>query len=221
MALRSREPELERVRTMFLQMCVRAESMVRLAVRSVMERDPAMGRSVVAADRELDRLELEIDRQCMRILAIQRPVGRELRLVTTCMKMVTDLERIGDLAVNIAERGLDLTQGAGVEPGLDIQRMGDVAADMIRMAADAFVAGDAELARRLIEQDAEVDALNRQAFNHWVDAIGAHPDQANRALALTSMSKYLERVADHACNLGEMVVFLVEGEDMRHGHVGQ
>lgn len=220
MALRSRDPELERVRTLFLQMCVRAESMVRLAVRSVMERDPAMGRSVVAADRELDRLELEIDRQCMRILAIQQPVGRELRLVTTCMKMVTDLERVGDLSVNIAERGLELTQGAGVEPGLDLQRMGEIAADMIRAAADAFVAGDTEIARALIAQDEEVDALNRQAFERWIEAIGVHPDQANRAMALTSISKYLERVADHACNLGEMVVFLVEGEDMRHGHGG-
>lgn len=221
MALRSRDPDLERVRTLFLQMCVRAEAMVRLAVRSVMERDPEMGRSVVAADRELDRLEVEIDRQCLRILALQQPVGRELRLVTTCMKMVTDLERIGDLAVNVAERGLELTQGAGVEPGLDLQRMGELAADMIRAAADAFVAGDADIAKALIARDKEVDRLNREAFSRWIQAIGAHPDQANRALALTSISKYLERVADHACNLAEMIVFLVEGEDMRHGQAGK
>lgn len=221
MALRSRDPDLERVRTLFLQMCVRAEAMVRLAVRSVMERDPEMGRSVVAADRELDRLEVEIDRQCLRILALQQPVGRELRLVTTCMKMVTDLERIGDLAVNVAERGLELTQGAGVEPGLDLQRMGELAADMIRAAADAFVAGDADIAKALIARDKEVDRLNREAFSRWIRAIGAHPDQANRALALTSISKYLERVADHACNLAEMIVFLVEGEDVRHGQAGK
>lgn len=221
MALRSRDPDLERVRTLFLQMCVRAEAMVRLAVRSVMERDPEMGRSVVAADRELDRLEVEIDRQCLRILALQQPVGRELRLVTTCMKMVTDLERIGDLAVNVAERGLELTQGAGVEPGLDLQRMGELAADMIRAAADAFVAGDADIAKALIARDKEVDRLNREAFSRWIQAIGAHPDQANRALALTSISKYLERVADHACNLAEMIVFLVEGEDVRHGQAGK
>ena len=187
--MRSRDPELERVRTLFLQMCVRAESMIRLAVRSVMERDPVMGRSVVSADREMDRLEVEIDRQCLRILALQQPVGRELRLVTTCMKMVTDLERIGDLSVNIAERGLELDQGPGVQPGIDLHRMGEVAADMIRAAADAFVASDAAIARALIRRDAEVDALNRSNFEHWIQTIHAHPDQANRALALTSIGR--------------------------------
>lgn len=219
MALRSRDPEFERVRTLFLQMCVRAESMVRLSVRSVMERDPVMGRSVVAADREMDRLEIEIDRQCLHILESSRPSGRELRLVTTCMKMVTDLERIGDLAVNVAERGIELTRRSGVEPGLDLVRMGEVAADMVRAAADAFVDADPDIARALIARDAEVDQLNREAFARWTRAIGAHPDQADRALALTSISKYLERVADHACNLAEMIVFLVEGEDMRHGRM--
>jgi len=217
MAYRSpAEAEQERIRTLFLQMCVRAESMVRLAVRSVVDRDPALGRSVVSADRDLDKLEVEIDRLCLNFLARRSPVGVELRTITTVMKMVTDLERIGDLAVNIAERGLYLTAGSGMEPGLDLPRMGELAADMIRMAADAFLEGNAELARELIARDREVDDLNREAFSKWIGAMSAHPDQVDRALSLTSMSKHLERVADHACNLGEMVVFLVEGEDVRH-----
>lgn len=210
------EAELDRIRTLFLQMCVRAESMVRLALRSVLDRDPSLGRSVMAADRELDALELEVDRQCLHFLATRHPVGTELRTITTMMKMVTDLERVGDLAVNLAERGLELSSGIGIEPGTDLPMMGEIAADMVRMAADAFLEGDATLARELIRRDRTVDQLNREAFEKWITAMAAHPDQVKRALALTSMSKYLERIADHACNLGEMVVFLVEGEDVRH-----
>lgn len=191
--------------------------MVRLAVRSVVDRDLSLGRSVVVADRELDRLEVEIDRLCLRYLATRQPIGLELRTITTMMKMVTDLERIGDLSVNIAERGLELSSGTGIEPGLDLPKMAEIAADMVRMAADAFLEGDPVIARELIGRDAEVDELNRLAFDKWVHAQQANPDQAERVQGLISMSKYLERVGDHACNLGEMVVFLVEGRDMRHG----
>lgn len=211
------EAELDRIRTMFLQMCVRAESMVRLAARSVVDRDLSLGRSVVSADRELDQLEVEIDKLCLRYLALRQPVGTELRTITTVMKMVTDLERIGDLSVNVAERGLELSAGTGIEPGLDIPRMAEIAAEMVYMATEAFLNGDARIARDLIARDKEVDELNRKAFEKWLHAMAAYPDQVDRALSLTSMSKYLERIADHACNLGEFVVFLVEGRDMRHG----
>ena len=135
------------------------------------------------------------------------------------MKMVTDLERIGDLSQNVAERGLELSAGIGLEPGTDLRTMGEVAADMVRMAADAFLEDSAPIARSLIARDQRVDDLNRQIFQKWLAAMAAHPDQANRALAITSMSKHIERIADHACNLAEMVVFLVEGQDMRHSHL--
>lgn len=210
------EAELDQIRTLFLQMCTRAESMVRLSVRSVVDRDASLGRSVVAADREIDRLEIEIDGLCLRYLASHKPTGAELRTIITTMKMVTDLERVGDLSVNLAERGLELSAGVGIEPGTDVSVMGELAAEMLRMAADAFLGQDPRLARQLIQRDREVDQLNREAFQRWLTAMAAHPDQVDRALALTSVSKYLERIADHACNLGEMIVFLVEGEDMRH-----
>jgi len=213
--------ELEQVRTLFLQMCVRAESMVRLAVRSVVDRDPSLGRSVVAADRELDLLELDIDSRCFNFLAVRKPVGLELRTITTIMKMVTDLERIGDLSVNVAERGLELSAGIGLEPGTDLRTMGETSADMVRMAADAFLESSTTVARELIARDQRVDDLNREILQKWLAAMAAHPDQANRALAVTSMSKYIERIADHACNLAEMVVFLVEGHDMRHPHLSR
>ena len=211
------EAELDHIRTLFLQMCVRSESMVRVAMRSVLDRDPTLGRSVIAADRELNSLEVEIDRLCLQYLARRKPIGTTLRMITTIMKMVTDLERIGDLSVNVAERGLELTAGVGIEPGTDMPAMAEIAADMVRTAADAFLDGDPRQARALIERDREVDDLNRLALERWIRAMVAHPDQADRALALTSMSKYLERIADHACNLGEMIVFLVEGQDVRHG----
>jgi phosphate transport system protein len=217
MAYRSpAEADLERIRTLFLQMCVRAESMVRLAVRSLVDRDQSLGRSVVQADIEVDRLELEIDRLCVRFLAVRQPVGTELRTITTILKMVTDLERIGDLSVSVAERGLELSSGVGLEPGLDLPRMAELAADMVRMAADAFLDGSATMARDLILRDRDVDELNRQAFRKWTQHMVAYPDQVDRAFALVSVSKNLERVADHACNLAEMIVFLVEGRDVRH-----
>lgn len=218
MAYRSpAEAELDRIRTLFLQMCVRAESMVRLSIRSLVDRDLALGRSVIDTDTELDRLEIEIDRLCLRYLAARQPVGTELRSITTTMKMVTDLERIGDLSVNVAERGLELSAGTGVEPGLDLPRMADIAADMVRMAADAFLDADPAIARALIERDREVDELNRKAIEKWLHAIRAYPDQTDRSYSLSSVSRYIERIADHACNLGEMIVFLVEGRDIRHG----
>jgi phosphate transport system protein len=166
----------------------------------------------------MDRLEVEIDRLCLTFLADRHPVGTELRTITTILKMVTDLERIGDLSVNVAERGLELSSGTGIEPGMDMPRMAELAADMVRLAADAFLGGDPVLAREILRRDREVDELNRLAFEKWLRHMAAYPDQVDRAVALSSMSKYLERIADHACNLAEMVVFLVEGRDVRHVH---
>lgn len=216
LAVHATDRDLELIRTLFLQMCVRAESMVRRAVRSVVDRDAELGRAVIGTDAELDRLEIEVDRACLRCLALRQPVGRDLRFVTTVLKMVTDLERIGDLAVNIARRGLELTAGAGLQPSLDLVRMGELAADMVRAAADAFVADDPDLAVGLRARDTEVDRLNHEAAQRWLEVMTAHPSQAERALALTSIARYLERIADHAVNVGEMVVFLVEGRDVRH-----
>lgn len=210
------EADLDRIRTRFLQMCVRAESMVRLSVRSVMERDAYLGRSVITADKELDELEMGIDQLCLDSLAERQPKGAELRTIATVMKMVTDLERIGDLAVNVSRRGLELSAGRGYEPGFELTMMGEVAGDMVRMAADAFLEADAPLAVSLMKRDRQLDQLNREMFARGVREMTAHPDQVDRVLGMTSISKYLERVGDHAVNLGEMVVFLVEGRDLRH-----
>lgn len=213
------EADLDAIRTHLLQMCVRAESMIRLAVRSVMERDAYLGRSVVAADRELDDLELRIDQMCLATLGERHPQGADLRLIATVMKMVTDVERIGDLAVNVAERGLELSAGTGYEPGFELTVMGETAADMVRLAADAFLARDTALALEIVKRDATLDQLNQEAFARGIREMAAHSDQVDRVLGMTSMSKHLERVGDHACNLAEMIVFLVDGRDVRHGNL--
>jgi phosphate transport system protein len=208
--------QAERIRSLFLQMCVRAESQVRLAIRSLFDRDPHLGRIVVASDDAIDSLELEIDRRCLALIAGNQPQGRDLRTVTATMKMVTDLERMGDLAVNIAQRGLELTASPGMEPSPALAAMAEEAADMVRLAAQAYVNEDADVARAVIARDAHVDQLHRSVFERLVVAMNEHPDQVDRALALTSISKYVERVGDHATNVAEMIVFLLEGHDMRH-----
>lgn len=211
--------DISALRTGLLQMWVRSESMVRQAIRSVVERDAQMGRAVVALDEDVDRMEVDLDRQCLAILARHTYSDEQLRFVTTAMKMVTHLERIGDLAVNVSERGFDLVIGRGVEASPDLALMGDRVADMVRDAADAFVARDVTLANGLRQRDSEIDAMNRRAFEAGLALLSAHPDQADRALALTNISKHLERIADHAVNLAELVVFLVEGRDVRHSSV--
>ena len=208
--------DVAQLRTALLQMWVRAENMVRQAVRSVVERDAQMGRAVIAMDEDVDSMEVELDRRCLSILARGTCDPEQLRFVTTVMKMVTDLERIGDLAVNVSERGFDLVIGRGVEPSPDLAIMGDMVADMVRDAADAFVARDGVAALELRNRDHGVDKMNRAAFAQGLEILSAHPDQADRALALTNISKHLERIGDHAVNLAEMVFFIVDGTDVRH-----
>lgn len=208
--------DLDHIRTLFLQMCVRAESMVHQSVRAMHQRDPHLARAVLDADQALDDLELEIDSQCVRCLAVHRPVGYDLRLVTTVLKMVTDLERIGDLAVNIAERALDIGAGPGLEAATDLVVMGAKAVEMLRRAADAFIGHDASALDDLKARDREIDELNRVSFEHLLRVMVDHPNQAKRALAFTSISRHLERIADHTVNLGQMIVLLEEGRDLRH-----
>jgi phosphate transport system protein len=216
MAITTLQDDLEHIRTLFLQMCVRAESMVHQAVRAVQQRDPHLARAVMDADQALDELELEIDGRCVRCLATHRPSGYDLRLVTTVLKMVTDLERIGDLAVNIGERALDIGAGPGIEPSTDLMVMGVKAVEMLRLAADAFIGHDPQALGELKIRDLEMDELNRRSFDMLLRIMVDHPDQANRALAFTSISRHLERIADHTVNLGQMIVLLEEGRDLRH-----
>lgn len=211
------QAELDGLLATFNHMGIRSRTMVGDAVRSLSINDPDIARRVIAADRELDRIELEIDRMCLTILARRAPVGEDLRLVTAVMKAVTDLERIGDLAVNIAERSLDLYGRPGIEPGPEVGTLAQSALALLDRALHAFRERDSKEARELYEVDQAVDAQNRVAFRNLIHITQDHPDQFERALALSSICRHLERVGDHAVNIGERVIFLVEGEEVRHG----
>lgn len=211
------EGELDALASHVNLMCARAEGMVANAVRSLLSRDTALAREVIGQDNDLDRLEMEADRRCLQILARRSPVGEDLRFITAVLKVVTDLERIGDLAVNIAERALYLSGGTGIRAGADIEVLGSRVLAQLAESVRAFSERDAPAARMLYAQDAVVDELNRVAFAGILDIGRHHPDQIDRALALSSVCKHLERIGDHAVNIGEQTVFLVEGHDVRHG----
>ncbi len=198
-------------------MGARAEGMVANAIRALFNRDAALARAVVDQDSDLDQLEKESDRRCLNILARRSPVGEDLRFVTSVFKVVTDLERVGDLAVNIAERGLDLAAGTGIHAGPEIQELSARVQAQLSESIRAFGDRDVAAARGLPAMDAVVDDMNRLAFTSLLTIARNHPDQIDRALSLSSVCKHLERIGDHAVNIGEQTVFLVEGHDVRHG----
>ncbi|NMC69418.1 MAG: phosphate signaling complex protein PhoU [Myxococcales bacterium] len=214
---REYEAELERLRERILLLGAKVEAAIAAAIRSVVERDSAMARATIAGDREIDRLEVETDGLCLRILARRQPVASDLRFITLALKLVTDLERIGDLAVNVCERALELNEEPALKPYVDLPRMAEAARTMVREALDAFVAGDAARARAVIDRDATVDAYYAQIFRELLTYMMEDPRNIYRATRVQSVAKYLERVGDHACNLAEMVVFMVGGQDIRHG----
>ncbi len=210
------DTELKELGVHMTRMVVRAESMVRDAIKALLERDAELARAVIRTDRELDRLEMEADELSLRMLARRAPFGEDLRFVTVNLKIVTDLERMGDLAVNIAERSLELMQGSGLLPGREVEELAAAAMSEVSDALRAYQSRDSAAARRVLGTDRNVDALNRSAFELLIRIAHERPDEFDRALALTSVCRYLERVADHATNVAEMVVFLVEAEDVRH-----
>lgn len=210
------DTELNELSVHMTRMAVRAESMVRESIRALLTRDAELARAVIRVDRELDRLEMEADEMSLRMLARRAPFGEDLRFVTVNLKIVTDLERMGDLAVNVAERSLELMQGSGLFAGREVEELSAAAMDEVSDALRAYQTRDCTLARAVLGNDRNVDALNRTAFETLIRIAHERPDEFDRALALTSVCRYLERVADHATNIAEMVVFLVEAEDVRH-----
>ena len=210
------EAELQALALHLVKTGTRAEAMARDAVRALLDRDAALARSVVAMDRDLDRLELETDQICIHLLARRSPVGSDLRLVTTALKVVIDMERIGDLAVNIAKRSLELAPEPGIEPTPEVEALADGAVDLCSRAMRALNNRDADAARALAAEDQKLDDLNRAVFHRMIGFAKDHNDQLERALAYTSVSRYLERIADHSVNIAEMVVYLVEGKVVRH-----
>jgi phosphate transport system protein len=192
------------------------EDQIQKAIKSLVDRDSTLAEVIIERDHEVNRLDVDIDDICVRLLALHQPAGRDLRFITTGLKITTDLERIGDMAVNICERALELNQEPQLKPYIDIPRMARVAQRMIRESLDAFVREDTELALKVCKDDEEVDQLNSQIFREVVTFMIADPQTINRAIKISSISKYLERIADHATNIAEMVIFMVKGKSIRH-----
>ncbi len=210
------ETELRKLRDMLLLMGAKVEEMIANSMRALVERDSALAREVIGDDREINRIELEVDDACMRILARRHPVASDLRFITIALKIVTDLERIGDLAVNIGERVIELNQEPPLKPYADLPRMAETAQAMVRKALDAFVSRDASSAESVIERDGELDAFYADTFRVLLTYMMEDPRNIYRATRVQSIAKYLERVGDHATNLAEMVIFMVGGTDVRH-----
>ncbi|OGQ51137.1 MAG: phosphate transport system regulatory protein PhoU [Deltaproteobacteria bacterium RIFCSPLOWO2_02_FULL_57_26] len=210
------EEDLKRLRDHILQMGGLVEDQIQKAVNSLVQRDSPLAEAIIERDHEVNHLDVEIDDLCIRLLALHQPAGKDLRFITTALKITTDLERIGDMAVNICERALELNWEPQLKPYIDIPRMAGISQRMIHESLDAFVREDTELALKVCKDDQEVDDLNSQVFRETVSYMIEDPHTINRAMKVGFVSKYLERIADHATNIAEMVVFMVKGKSIRH-----
>jgi phosphate transport system protein len=208
--------ELEALKQTLLAMGGLVEDQIRRAMRALLERDDVIAQDVIDRDRQVNTYDVEVDEQCVNLLALHQPAAGDLRFITTAMKIVTDLERIGDQAVNIAQRALELNREPQLKPYIDLPRMADKAQRMVKESLDAFVARDTALARQVCGEDAEVDALKEQIFRELLTFMMEDPRTVSRAIRVILISRFMERVADHATNIAEMVIYLVEGKMVRH-----
>lgn len=207
--------DLDELKQKLLTMASHAETAVNEALRALLERDYELALRVKASDTVIDQLEVEIDDMAIHLLA-KAPLASDLRLVTVAMKISQNLERIGDEATKIAKRARDLSQEPPVKVVVDLPRMAKLALEMLKAALDSFVNRDPVAARALIPRDKEVDGLNKQITNQLAQYMVENPDTIKRCLNLITISRSLERIADHATNVAEEVVYLYEAQDIRH-----
>jgi phosphate transport system protein len=210
------EHQLRELKDKLLLLSHKAELMISDSIRSLAERRPVLAEDVISRDDEIDQLEIAIDYLCYEILALEQPVAVDLRFIGTVMKIVKDIERIGDIAVNIAERALELIQEPELKRLVDMLMMADAAKKILKEGLDAFVNSDAELAEKVIFNDNVLDDLYEQIFRELLTYMLEDPRSISRAIKLIFVAKALERVGDHSTNIAEMVVFLVRGHDIRH-----
>lgn len=208
--------ELNKLRAMILAMGGKVENMIAGSVKSLSERDSGLASRVIAMDHEVNGFEVAIDEKCLELLALRQPAARDLRFITLALKIVTDLERIGDQCTNLAKRVLEINEEPPIKPYIDIPRMAQWSEIMLKESLDAFVRGDVDLAVKVCKDDQYVDELNVQIQRELLSFMIEDPATITRAIKLNYISKYLERIADHATNIAEMVIFMVKGKDIRH-----
>ncbi len=210
------DTELETFRSNLILMGETSIRQVRDAVKALVEGDIALADRVIAADDEIDNLEVKIDDEAMRYMNLRAPIATELRLVIVGMKASHDLERVGDEATSIAKRAVKLAAEPQLKPYIDLPRMAGIALEMLRDALDCFLNGDTEKAIAVVHRDAEVDAINKQLYRELSSFMIEKPDTISRALELMFISKSIERIADHATNIAEEMVYLAQAKDIRH-----
>jgi phosphate transport system protein len=210
------EEKLESLSELILRLGGLVEEAIGLSVRGLVDRDDELARRVIAGDAKIDELELTIDKACMELLARYQPMARDLRFITTAMKITPDLERIADHAVNISERALELNEEPPLRAMVDIPMMAQRAQEMLRGALDAFVRDDADAARSVIKMDDELDRRMEQVFRVLLSYMLEDPKTVTRALRLTFVAKYFERIGDQATNICEMVVYMSEARMIKH-----
>ena len=214
------DEELGALKERVLKLGSMVEIAIRDSVKSLVERDSDLAKEVIKKDHLINALDVEIDEESIRLIALRQPVARDLRFITTAMKITTDLERMGDLAENIAERAIELNEEPQLKPYIDIPRMAEIAQEMVRDALDAFVKCS-RLPYEVMKRDDEVDKLTVQVFNELLFYMIQDPSTAPRATRISYVSKYLERIADHATNIAEMVVYMCEGKIIRHTEISE
>jgi len=210
------DAELESFRSHLIMMGEKSMEQVRRALQALVERDISLADQVIAADDEIDKLEIGIDDDAIRYMNLRAPIATELRLVIVGMKASHDLERVGDEATNIARRAVRLSAEPPLKPYVDIPRMAEIAIEMLRDSLDCFLNGDANKALAVVQRDNEVDAINKQLYRELSSYMIESPETISRALELMFISKSIERIADHATNIAEEMIFLVQAKDIRH-----
>lgn len=210
------EEELTRLKNSILKMGGLVETMITRSMNALVKRDTNLAREVIAQDTEVNQLEMEIDDSCLRVLALHQPTAVDLRFVAVGLKISTDLERMGDLAVNISEQAVELNKEPPLKAYIDLPKMAAKSQEMVKRALDAFVDRDAERAKKICEEDDVVDNYGDSLFNELLEIMQQRPDAVQRGMRLIIVSRQLERIADHATNIAEEVNFMVRGEDIRH-----
>jgi phosphate transport system protein len=210
------DEELNSLKEELLRMASLTEESILLAVKSLKDRKEELAREVLKKEENINLLDIKIDELCLKLLALRQPMATDLRFITSAMKIASDLERIGDQSVNIAERSLELINLPLLKPLIDIPRMANLAQNMVRDAINAFINRDDKLARSVCQRDDEVDNLNDQIFRELLTYMMQDPSTIRRAVDLILVGRHLERIADHATNIGEDVIYYVKGKTIKH-----
>jgi len=210
------DEELSALKEIVLRLGCMVEVAVRDSVRSLIEKNSDLAREVIKRDYQINALDVKIDEECVKLIALRQPMARDLRFITTAMKITTDLERMGDLAVNIAERAIELNEEPQLKPYVNIPKIAEIAQWMVRSALDAFIKGCSTLPYEVINKDDEVDELTVKNFHELLSLMIQNPKIIPLAVKRTYVAKYLERIADHATNMAEMILYMCKGKIIRH-----